>query len=243
MNNTFKKNYYFVLHSSENNLYICSANNLACLRTTCVAKAKLKMKITDNKQLNTMKKVLNVAIAGKGFVIDEDAYAKLNNYLEKFKSSANMGYQAKELMDDIEERIAELFSQHITDYKNVVSIELVNLVISQLGMPDGSAFVEDDKKTAEPATPEIRPTRKFFRNPDGKTIGGVCTGLSTYFNIDVTIIRIIFIVCIIAGLAGFWIYIILWIIAPLATTAAQKCEMYGLPVTAENLKRFTTSKK
>ena len=134
-----------------------------------------------------MKKVLNVAIAGKGFVIDEDAYAKLKNYLEKFKSSANMGYQAKELMDDIEERIAELFSQHITDYKNVVSIELVNQVISQLGMPDGSAFVEDDKKTAETAAPEIRPARKFYRNPDGKTIGGVCTGLSTYFNIDVTV--------------------------------------------------------
>ena len=116
----------------------------------------------------------------------------------------------------IEERIAELFSQHITDYKNVVSIELVNQVISQLGMPDGSAFVEDDKKTAETAAPEIRPARKFYRNPDGKTIGGVCTGLSTYFNIDVTIIRIIFIICLIAGLAGFWIYIILWIIAPLA---------------------------
>ena len=68
-----------------------------------------------------MKKVLNVAIAGKGFVIDEDAYAKLNNYLEKFKSSANMGYQSKELMEDIEERIAELFSQHITARKKFSS--------------------------------------------------------------------------------------------------------------------------
>lgn len=229
------------MHSTKIISYICSANNLVCLRTSRGIKQKQR-KITHSKQLNTMKKVLNVAIAGKGFVIDEDAYAKLKNYLEKFKSSANMGYQAKELMDDIEERIAELFSQHITDYKNVVSIELVNQVISQLGMPDGSAFVEDDKKTAETAAPEIRPARKFYRNPDGKTIGGVCTGLSTYFNIDVTIIRIIFIICLIAGLAGFWIYIILWIIAPLAKSAAQKCEMYGLPITAENLKRFTTAK-
>ena len=159
-----------------------------------------------------MKKVLNVAIAGKGFVIDEDAYAKLNNYLEKFKSSANMGYQSKELMEDIEERIAELFSQHITDYKNVVTIEVVNMVISQLGMPDGEPFIEDDKNA----------------NSQPKA----------YFNIDVTIIRIIFIVCVLAGLAGLWVYLILWIVAPLAVTAAQKCEMYGLPVTAENLKRF-----
>lgn len=186
-----------------------------------------------------MKKVLNVAIAGKGFVIDEDAYAKLNNYLEKFKSSANMGYQSKELMEDIEERIAELFSQHITDYKNVVTIEVVNMVISQLGMPDGEPFIEDDKNAnSQPKEDCIKSVRKFYRNPYGKTIGGVCTGLSTYFNIDVTIIRIIFIVCVLAGLAGLWVYLILWIVAPLAVTAAQKCEMYGLPVTAENLKRF-----
>jgi hypothetical protein len=44
------------------------------------------------------------------------------------------------------------------------------------------------------------------------------------------------------GSAGFWIYVILWIAAPLAETPAQKCQMYGLPVTAENLRKFSSSK-
>ena len=47
------------------------------------------------------------------------------------------------------------------------------------------------------------------------------------------------------GVAGdktrFWIYVICWIAIPKALTATQKCEMYGLPVTAENLARFAQS--
>lgn len=186
-----------------------------------------------------MKKVLNVAIAGKGFVIDEDAYLKLNVYLKKFKRSANMGYQSNELMEDIEERIAELFSEHITDYRNVVTIALVNMVISQLGMPDGEPFVEEQREEFIPKG-EIRRCRKFYRNPYDKMVGGVCGGLSTYFNIDLTIIRIIFVVWGFLAGSGLVVYIILWLVAPLAVTGAQKCEMYGLPITAENLRRFNS---
>ena len=50
-------------------------------------------------------------------------------------------------------------------------------------------------------------------------------------------------VALVAGSAGFWIYIICWIAIPKAVTASQKCEMYGLPVTAENLARFSKSQK
>ena len=84
--------------------------------------------------------------------------------------------------------------------------------------------------------------KKFYRDSDNKFIGGVCSGLAIYFNIDTMLIRIIFLVFLLAGTAGFWAYLILWFVAPLAKTSAQKCELRGLPVTAENMAKYPSSK-
>lgn len=190
-----------------------------------------------------MKKVVNVGIGGRGFTMDEDAYNRLNSYLEKFRAKAGMGIQTREVMDDLESRIAELFGERLNSFRDVVDIETVNRVISQLGMPDGQPFTENECGGAEFCYGEpVRPVKKFFRNPDNKVLGGVCSGLAGYLDVDAVLIRVIFIVAFFLGSAGFWIYLILWIIAPLAVTPVQKCEMYGLPVTAENLSRFSTSK-
>ena len=74
-------------------------------------------------------------------------------------------------------------------------------------------------------------------------IGGVCSGLAAYFDIDVTLIRIVFLALLLAGSFGFWLYLIIWIVAPKALTPAQKCELRGLETTAENLAKFTDSSK
>ena len=189
-----------------------------------------------------MKQVVNIGIGGRSFVIDNDAYLKLSSYLEKFRSMVSMGEVYKtDVMDDLEERIAELFTEKLDAYKNVVDIALVNSVISQLGMPDGKPFEEsacDGSVFAGNGMCEQKCVRRFYRNPMNKSLGGVCSGLAIYFDIDAVLVRIIFVVCFFMGLASFWVYIILWIVAPLASTPAQKCEMYGLPVTAENLNKF-----
>ena len=69
-------------------------------------------------------------------------------------------------------------------------------------------------------------------------LGGVCSGLALYLDIDVVVVRVLFLIALICGTAGFWIYVIIWIVAPEARTAAEKCEMRGLPVSAENMRRF-----
>lgn len=190
-----------------------------------------------------MKKVINVGIGGRSFVMDEDAYAKLKKYLNAFRSQSKLGLQSKEVMDDLEERIAELFVEGITEYRDVVGAALVDKVIAQLGMPDGEPYCEGCSDPVSDILSGSRPTRKFYRNPLNKSIGGVCSGISAYLGIDVLLVRIIFVVALFLGSAGFWIYVILWIAAPLAETATQKCEMFGLPVTAENLMKFSTNSK
>ena len=82
--------------------------------------------------------------------------------------------------------------------------------------------------------------KKLQRDKQNKVIGGVCSGMANYFGIDAALIRLLFVVAFLFFSTGFWIYVILWIAVPKAVTPAQKCEMYGLSVTAGNMARFST---
>jgi phage shock protein PspC (stress-responsive transcriptional regulator) len=85
--------------------------------------------------------------------------------------------------------------------------------------------------------------RHFFRDRENKAIGGVCAGMGALFNIDVTIIRIIFLVCIFGGGFGLLVYLILWMVVPSAKTSADFCQMHGLEPTAENMAKFTIKRE
>ena len=194
-----------------------------------------------------MKKVLNISLANRSFTLEEDAYKRLNEYLEHFRARlvASSGVpisQNAEVMEDLESRIAELFTQEVGTDGRVVGLDLVERVTRQLGMPDGKPEVPpaDDASGKNPEEP-VR--KKIYRDDDNRRIAGVCAGLATYLDIDVVLARVLMLVALLAGTAGFWIYIICWIAIPKAVTATQKCEMYGLPVTAENLAKFAKTTK
>ena len=56
--------------------------------------------------------------------------------------------------------------------------------------------------------------KKLYRKRDDAKIAGVCSGLADYLDIDPTVVRIIFLVLLLSGSLGFWIYLIIWIVAP-----------------------------
>lgn len=184
-----------------------------------------------------MKKVINAGIGGRNFTVDDDAYARLDSYLILFKSRLSADASA-EVMDDLEARIAELFAAEVGSGQRVVDLQLVEKVISQLGMPDGSPM----PGVEAPASEEKKIPRRLYRDTDDRRIAGICSGIALYFDVDVVLIRIIMLVALVAGTAGFWLYVILWIAVPKALTAAQKCELRGLAPTAENLSKFTNTK-
>lgn len=191
-----------------------------------------------------MKKTINVAIGGYSFTIDEDAYNTLNDYLERFKASLDNVSTGPEVMDELEVRIADLLKMRLNG-RQVVNHDMVQTVIGELGYPeecknaDKQGWQNSCNKGMNGSSESERPVRKLFRDPDEKKIAGVCSGLSIFFGLDVVLIRIIFLMAMIFGMAGGLIYIIIWIAAPEARTAAEKCELRGLPVTAENIRKFT----
>lgn len=188
-----------------------------------------------------MKKVLNISLANRSFTLEEDAYNRLSEYLEHFRArlaaSSGVPYtQNAEVMEDLEARIAELFAPEAGTDGRVVKLALVERVTQQLGMPDGAP--ENPEAGPAPAAGNAPAQKRIYRDYDNRRIAGVCAGLATYLDIDVVLTRVLMLVALVAGLAGFWIYAICWIAIPKATTPTQKCEMYGLSVTAENLARF-----
>ena len=193
-----------------------------------------------------MKKVFNISLANRSFTLEEDAYNRLSEYLEHFRTrlaaSSGVPYtQNAEVMEDLESRIAELFAQEVGTGGRVVKLELVERVTRQLGMPDGAP--EGPEAASTPAGGSTPASKKIYRDYDNRRIAGVCAGLAVYLDIDVVLTRVLMLVAAVAGLAGFWIYLICWIAIPEALTPTQKCEMHGLPVTAENLAKFAHSAK
>ena len=196
-----------------------------------------------------MKRTINVAIGGCSFTIDEDAYNTLNEYLERFKAALDNSSTSTEVMDELETRIADQLKGKL-GARQVVDLAMTQAVIGQLGYPEGYKAADQKTDNKEEQKDECRysgndgerPVRKLFRDSDGKRIAGVCSGLALFLGVDVTLIRVIFLVAFICGSAGFWIYLVIWIAAPEARTAAEKCELRGIPATAENIRKFTEGK-
>ncbi len=194
-----------------------------------------------------MKKTVNVAIGGCSFTIDDDAYNALDEYLERFKAAIERTGGSISVSDEIEVRIADLLKGKLGG-RQVVDLAMAREVIGQLGYPEGYSDADDQGHGAPKeeyhysGTDGERPARKLFRNPDDKRIAGVCSGIALFLGVDVVLVRVIFLVALICGSAGFWIYLVIWIAAPEARTAAEKCELRGIPVNAENIRRFTPEK-
>ena len=183
-----------------------------------------------------MKKTFTINISGSIFHIEEDAYEVLQKYLINLKNHFGSSDEGKEIISDIEARIAEIFSEKTPDEKKVITLEWVNEVVSIMGTPED--FVEEEGGEEPASSSEAKRKRRLYRDPDHRVFGGVCGGLGAYFNMDPVILRIIFAVLFFVTTgAAFLAYIILWIAVPKAMTTAQRLEMRGQEATVKNIEK------
>lgn len=270
-----------------------------------------------------MKKTLQINIGGFSFTIEEEAYQKLNNYLNALKSYFSSYESCDEIVQDIEARIAEKFFEK-QQQNGIIENDDVDKIIASMGsVSDFEALKEDeDLQSEKTVTPnsytepqqgqrikgiyrdgkrkalggvlagiahkynfdvvwarilflvfalgligegvgpfmillyviawvvapvrndlEESPTvRKFYRNPEDKVIGGVASGLASYLKMDVKIVRIIFVI---SGflVIGIILYLLFWIVAPVAHSVTQKLQLEGQPVTIQNIEKSVKSKE
>ena len=292
-----------------------------------------------------MKKTISINIAGTVFHIEEDGFEKLNAYLKAIQKYFSSYEGSKEIVEDIEARIAEKFwDKQKSEDKQAISIQDVDGLITSMGsVSDFEAIQEeedlvmagekseakeanaDSSKTnntygneyktqsgnakseykndssakklyrdsqrkllggvcaglahnlgfdplwirlfflflflgigpitagafsgimvvfyiacwiafpANPALEDDERIRKFYRNPDGKVLGGVMSGIASYTGWDLGMLRFVSVLSIILFGSGIVIYLILWAIAPEAKTLTDKMQMSGEPITLENI--------
>lgn len=183
-----------------------------------------------------MNKTVSMNLGGFFFHIDENAYQKLNRYFDAIKRSlSNEGRD--EIMNDIESRISELFSEKLTSEKQVLGLKEVDEVIAIMGQPEDYR-VEDDNTAQPNYTYTSSGSKKLYRDKDSGILGGVASGLGHYFGIDVVWIRVILVLLVVAGFGtGILAYIVLWIVTPEAITTSEKLEMKGEPITISNIEK------
>jgi phage shock protein PspC (stress-responsive transcriptional regulator) len=294
-----------------------------------------------------MKKTISINIAGIVFHIEDDGYEKLNAYLKAIQKYFSSYEGSKEIVEDIEARIAEKFwDKQKSDDKQAISLQDVDGLIASMGSVSDFAAIEEEEDLAmaggksqekqafsgesknsenfggtyqdksqleknyseykynptskklfrdtkrkllggvcaglaynlgfdplwirlaflflllgigpitagvlsgitlvfyiacwiafpaNPALEEDDRIRKFYRNPDGKVLGGVMSGISSYTGWDLGMMRFVSVLSIFLFGSGVVIYIILWAIAPEAKTLTDKMQMSGEPITLENI--------
>ncbi len=262
-----------------------------------------------------MKKTISINIGGNIFHIEEEGYDKLKAYLDSVHAYFATFEDSKEIIDDIENRIAEKFYTQLKKNKEAITGTEVDQLIASMGtvadfeatfddepsdqkrdtqtQTDNSSESKEEAKSKKlyrdgqrnvlggvasgiahyfsvdpiwvrllwivftiafgigalayiifwivlPESKELeekKSIKKFFRNPDERVIGGVSSGIASYFGVDTTVIRVLFVVSLFLGGSGFILYLILWIITPEAKSVTEKMEMKGEPVTMSGIEK------
>lgn len=172
-----------------------------------------------------MKKVININFQGRVIPIEESAYELLKNYTDSLKTYFANEEGRDEIINDIENRIAELFNEELKKGNPCITDAHVEVIIKSIGRPED---FDQDEETAGSSTnasssstagAAFRPVPKsgVTRNENDKILGGVCSGIAHYLKIDPAIIRILFVVLAFGAFGtGLLIYIILWLVLPAA---------------------------
>lgn len=176
-----------------------------------------------------MKKIININLSGRVIPIEDSAYENLQAYIESLRRYFANEEGRDEIINDIESRIAELMSEKVRKGASSITDADVNEIAASMGRPeDFEAEAAEEVKqakqssssssayTAAAATPAAETKKKrgqFYRNPNDKFIGGVCSGLANYLDVDPAVVRLLFAIFGFGGW-GFLIYIALWIFVP-----------------------------
>ena len=184
-----------------------------------------------------MKKNIRVNVSGILFNIDEDAYAKLEDYLMRLERHFGKNSGGKEIIEDIESGIADMMNSKLNEMKTIINIADIEEIIKAMGEP---GEIDDDTDPNEEQKKQYsynsNKQKRLYRDEDDRVIAGVCSGISHYLNIDVALIRILFVILLFTA-TGFLIYIVLWIAVPEATSTAQKLEMEGETINIDNIEK------
>jgi len=189
-----------------------------------------------------MQKVVSISLNGNSYQLEEPGYEQLRAYLERADSRLKDSPDRAEVMADLEQAISEKCRATLSPHKTVVNTVEVERIISEMGpveSPDGkTADAGAEGATASSGASQgftPPPRKRLYQIREGAMLSGVCNGIAAYLNVDVTWVRLAFVLLTI--FTGVWIvvYLVMMCIVPVAYTAEDRAAAFGMPFNTEEL--------
>lgn len=194
-----------------------------------------------------MQRIIQINLSGRLIPIEEDAYLLLRDYVKTLERQFEKEQGKDEIIQDIETRIAELFGYRLAAGAPCIDTPDVSKVIETLGP---AYKMGSNDEPVNPYLPEqyagqknnnqynYNGHRRIFRNPNDKILGGVCSGVANYFEIDPVIVRLVMATLFFFAGIGFLAYIISWIVIPYPRTPEEMASMSGgVPLNFHDIKK------
>src|SRR6185312_5998939 len=199
-----------------------------------------------------MRPVISVSLSGRAYQLEDDAHAALAAYLDSASRSLAGNPDQAEILADLEQAIADKLQRCLGPHKTVIARGEIEQVIREMGPVDsgpGSGAPLDDGPpgTAAPgsgggggaaagAQTGTTAPKRLYQISDGALISGVCKGIAVYLDVDVTLVRVLFVAAAVltGGLAAL-VYLFMMFIVPYANTLEEHAAARGLPFNARVL--------
>jgi phage shock protein PspC (stress-responsive transcriptional regulator) len=188
-----------------------------------------------------MNTVIIINLNGNAFHLEEPGYQALRAYLERAQGQLKDNPDKTEIMADLEQAIADKCAHFLRPHKNVLIAVEIDAVLKEMGpvQTDGEAPAggtaapeqADTRTGSAPAAP-----KRLYQIRQGAMLSGVCAGLAAYFDIDVTIVRILFVaLTLLTG--GLWVlaYVAMMLVVPFANTGEEHAAAAGAPFNAQEV--------
>ncbi len=185
-----------------------------------------------------MNKVISISLNGNAYQLEEGGFESLKQYLLRAESQLKDNPDKAEVLADLEQAIADKCSKYLRPHKNVMTNEEIAQIIKDMGPVDSGSTEEaaqSDNANAS-STSKMDAPKRLYQIRDGAIISGLCKGISVYFNIDVAIIRILFVFLAFIT-SGIWalMYLIMMFLIPYANTTEDMAAARGAPFNAQEV--------
>ena len=199
-----------------------------------------------------MRPVISVSLNGRAYQLEDDAHAALAGYLDSAARALAGNPDQAEILADLEQAIADKLQRCLGPHKTVVSRIEIEQVIQEMGPVDsgpGSSARRDgaqpDATSPQSGGPGVAAgaaqagtaaPKRLYQISDGALISGVCKGIAVYLDVDVTLVRVLFVIAaVLTGGLAILVYILMMFIVPYANTPEEQAAARGLPFNARVL--------
>jgi phage shock protein PspC (stress-responsive transcriptional regulator) len=187
-----------------------------------------------------MQKVISINLNGNAFHLEETGYDALRRYLDEAAVVLKDNPDRAEILADLEQAIAEKCAAYLSPHKTVVASSEVERILAEMGPvrdPDAQPANGTTKQEQQEQTRESgQAAKRLYQIREGAILTGVCNGLAAYLGVDVTIVRLVFIVLAVLT-HGAWVivYVALSFFVPFANTGEERAAAHGVAFSAQEL--------